>query len=378
MLDILPKSTMLYQKKYVDSLIQHEHDVALHNVGRYIVMPNEEDGTKTYFSVRAEKNVDLDENKLVEIKAEGQNNQVFHSNVNQIAISGVPIPTSPNDRKDLQIMRLNQPLEIFFNRRFIQQPWNLSFSAKPGSQSPRSDNAISLTFQANVGYFNHLNIAWTDNGITYTVLNHTRETIHEALFELDVSEFNHISIEYVENKVCFWINGHQMNAMYRTQAFRGLVKIDMGVKELGILTFYDRSLRKSEIVQHFIDKHVDNFTDDIVLIIIKMKKELTAPPIYPELPRSEDQGVQFRLNKISEIRDFLENEVNERDKLRRKYKTFWNVFLQRGSIFGFRRGRIGQRRGRNSSHRNRGSRELAARWNRDLRRRSQRIMRGFG
>ncbi len=111
-------------------MIQHEHDVALHNVGRYIVMPNEEDGTKTYISVRAEKNVDLDENKLVEIKAEGQNDQAFNSNIREIAISGVPIPTSPKDRKDLQIMRLNQPLKIH------STALDLSFSAKPGSQSP--------------------------------------------------------------------------------------------------------------------------------------------------------------------------------------------------------------------------------------------------
>ena len=42
-------------KEYVDRLIQHEHEVSLHSVGRYIVLPNEEDGTKTYFSVRAKK-----------------------------------------------------------------------------------------------------------------------------------------------------------------------------------------------------------------------------------------------------------------------------------------------------------------------------------
>ena len=64
-------------------------------------------------------------------------------------------------------------------------------------------------------------------------------------------------------------------------------------------------------------------------------KKPSAPNsnLYPELPESErpeeteqvDQGVQFRLNKISEIRDFLENEVDQRDKLRRKYKTVWNV-----------------------------------------------------
>ncbi len=65
-----------------------------------------------------------------------------------------------------------------------------------------------------------------------------------------------------------------------------------------------------------------------------MKKEPTAPPIYPELPQSEDQGVQFRLNKISKIRDLLENEVNERDKLRRKYKTVWNVLYNAAQISG--------------------------------------------
>ena len=32
-------------KEYVDWLIQHEHEVSLHSVGRYIVLPNEEDGT---------------------------------------------------------------------------------------------------------------------------------------------------------------------------------------------------------------------------------------------------------------------------------------------------------------------------------------------
>ena len=40
-------------KEYVDAQIQHEHELALHAIGRYIVLPNE-DGTKTYyFSVRA-------------------------------------------------------------------------------------------------------------------------------------------------------------------------------------------------------------------------------------------------------------------------------------------------------------------------------------
>ena len=68
-------------------------------------------------------------------------------------------------------------------------------------------------------------------------------------------------------------------------------------------------------------------------------KKPSAPNLnlYPELPQATEQvdrGVQFRLNKISEIRDFLENEVDQRDKLRRKYKTVWNVFYNTAQVSG--------------------------------------------
>ena len=71
-------------------------------------------------------------------------------------------------------------------------------------------------------------------------------------------------------------------------------------------------------------------------------KKPSAPNsnLYPELPEAtepsgaSDQGVQFRLNKISEIRDFLENEVDQRDKLRRKYKTVWNVCYNTAQVSG--------------------------------------------
>ena len=74
---------------------------------------------------------------------------------------------------------------------------------------------------------------------------------------------------------------------------------------------------------------------------IKMRKP-SAPNsnVYPELPEATepseatDQVVQFRLNKISEIRDFLENEVDQRDKLRRKYKTLWNVCYNTAQVSG--------------------------------------------
>ena len=59
----------------------------------------------------------------------------------------------------------------------------------------------------------------------------------------------------------------------------------------------------------------------------------SATQIYPDLSQ-QDQGIQFRLNKISKIRDFLENEVDQRDKLRRKYKTVWNVFYNTAQVSG--------------------------------------------
>ena len=67
----------------------------------------------------------------------------------------------------------------------------------------------------------------------------------------------------------------------------------------------------------------------------------TAPPIYPNLHGADseqahqaNQGEIFRLKKISEIREFLENEVHTRDKLRERYKTAWNVFYIIGQISG--------------------------------------------
>ena len=113
-------------KEYVGAQIQHEHEVALHAVGRYIVLPNEEDGTKTYFSVRAKKNVDLDSGKLVEVK----NGETF--NVRPIQIGVVSESEElPNPDKDLKIMQYNTSnLEIYFNPpNTMPAPWNLSFSA---------------------------------------------------------------------------------------------------------------------------------------------------------------------------------------------------------------------------------------------------------
>ena len=64
-------------------------------------------------------------------------------------------------------------------------------------------------------------------------------------------------------------------------------------------------------------------------------KKPTAPQLYPDLPQgSEDSGVEFRLKNIEEIRKFLDNEVSEREKLRRKYKAAWNVLYGAAQVSG--------------------------------------------
>ena len=73
-------------------------------------------------------------------------------------------------------------------------------------------------------------------------------------------------------------------------------------------------------------------------------KEASAPPLYPPLPQSDlqvdsqptaqvdsptadaapDAGETFRLKRISDIREFLENEVETRGRYRRRYKSAYN------------------------------------------------------
>ena len=81
---------------------------------------------------------------------------------------------------------------------------------------------------------------------------------------VDTTKLNHVTIQCVANKLNVWINGKQIRQ--HNLNFDSLHYIRMGMKELGIVSLYDRNLNKGEIVQHFVDHHVENFTDDEVLI----------------------------------------------------------------------------------------------------------------
>ena len=59
------------------------------------------------------------------------------------------------------------------------------------------------------------------------------------------------------------------------------------------------------------------------------KSEPSVPPIYPNLDqhvqledsKEEDEGKTFRLKRISDIREFLEKELETRGRYRRRYKS---------------------------------------------------------
>ena len=243
-------------KEYVDAQIQHEHELALHAIGRYIVLPNE-DGTKTYyFSVRAKKNVNLDSGKLVEISSKGM------QNVRPVQIGVVSESVElPNPDKDLKIMQYNTSnLEVYFNPpNTMPAPWNLSFSAViPNTTS-------TFWFQVNPSVRSRIEMLWNVDGLTFVIYDIRGQIEYtSSVSGLSQQDFHHVSIEYVDSKLCFWVNGVQ-EIVYRSLNLQ-LLSIELSVPKLGILSFYNRDLNKHEIVQHFIDHHVQNFTNDEVLI----------------------------------------------------------------------------------------------------------------
>ena len=57
--------------------------------------------------------------------------------------------------------------------------------------------------------------------------------------------------------------------------------------------------------------------------------EPSAPPIYPNLEEvvQKDEGETFRLKRISDIREFLEKELETRGRYRRRYKSVYNTAI---------------------------------------------------
>ena len=251
--------TDVVNKQYVDGLIQSERSAKPYEMGRYIVFPHD-DGTKAYFSVRARKNIDLERDKVVEIKYNTRNRaeSMFNDRPDDITIIKDITPL-PNPDKVLGVMSLNSTLGITFPN-FFSAPWTLLLLAKPGDPAVIPNNETRITFYNSDGQFMaHLTLIWALEGFSYVLGNNDRIS-----FNVDIRQFNHIALKYVGTTLTIWLNGiqvHQHNINLDT-----ISDIIIGVKELGIVSFYDRDLTKMEMIQHFIDNHVENFTNDEVLI----------------------------------------------------------------------------------------------------------------
>ena len=252
-------------KQYVDLQIQNEHDTRPYALGRYIVIPGD-DGIKRYFSVRAKKNINLDRDKVVEVKHDirNSNENEFNSHPQDIVISK-DIVLLPNPGKSLGVMRKqNDPFRINFEPPgFVPVPWTFLYCARP-EQPPQIIHSVLTCYNPTNQSFKYISITWTADSFKYAITNNVMTKENAISHNLDTTKLNHITFECIENKFCVWINGIQKES-YNIQ-LGDLTLITLREREIGIVSIYSKHLNKQEIVQHFVDNHVENFTNDEVLI----------------------------------------------------------------------------------------------------------------
>ena len=247
--------TDVVNKKYVDTFLEHhEHDLDV--IGRYLVISK--NGDESYVSLRTKKNIDLQQDLLLNITSEGLINTRDYS-INYP--KGVLI-NLPNDNKlgtinfyrQLNILTQVQLVDGTINVIEISQPWTFLFSAKPNLSS-----GIGRSF---IGFGNNssLFLEWSSGTFNYEMPNQ----IDRISIDIDTTQFNHIAFEYVGNKLTVWVNGksrksHNIN-------LGNLSSISMNIDQLGVLSLYDRELSKTEVAEHFVEYQVKNFSNDEVLI----------------------------------------------------------------------------------------------------------------
>ena len=233
--------TDVVNKKYVDTFL-HEHDLDV--IGRYLVISKNSD--KSYVSLRTKKNIDLQQDMLLNITGEGTTNTRF-----QLVVR---INILPNGNK-LGIMQLTGQLDIYtqINAK-LTQPWTFLFSAKPNL--PSGNNRSYLLFGTNSSLF----LDWSSGTFNYEMPNQ----IDRISIDIDTTQFNHIAFEYVGNKLTVWVNGKSRKS-YNID-LPDLSSISINVDQLGVLSRYDRELRKTEVAEHFVEYQVKNFSNDEVLI----------------------------------------------------------------------------------------------------------------
>ena len=237
---------MLLIKKDVDTFLEHhEHDLDV--IGRYLVISK--NGDKSYVSLRTKKNIDLS-NTYVNMTADGNE---FDDQI--ISISS-DITTVPNGN-NLGIMQLNRLLIITPIDDDLPEPWTFLFSVK--LKEPLTNNTSFLIFrsanQSTISIF----MRWTSGTFTYAITRTNATSIN-----IDTTQFNHIAFEYVGNKLTLWINGKSRKSHKVDLGKLSDVRID--VRQVGVVSLYNRELSKTEIAKHFVEYQVKNFSNDEVLI----------------------------------------------------------------------------------------------------------------
>jgi hypothetical protein len=163
-------------------------------------------------------------------------------------------------------MQLNSALDINLNPPYLPAPWTFLFSAKPGE--PLNLNETTISFYNPISNISDtvIKTMWTSTSFKYAILVN-RDVMNPGnttTFNLDTTQLNHITFEYVGTKLTVWVNG--MSRKTHNTTLNSIFSIRMVVRKLGILSLYTRELNKVEIIEHFIENHVKNFTDDEVLI----------------------------------------------------------------------------------------------------------------
>ena len=73
--------------------------------------------------------------------------------------------------------------------------------------------------------------------------------------------------------------------------------------------------------------------------MVKLSEPSAPPMIYPNLEEIQedvqnDEGETFRLKRISDIREFLEQELETRGRYRRRYKSVYNTTVYVNALAG--------------------------------------------
>jgi len=250
-------------KEYVDiEISRHWHNIKLKSIGRYILFPNSLDGSEnTYFSVRPRKNFDLSNGRIVAIDYHDQesNNLNVEHNLLRTTISQYTT-LHQNDNKDLGTFTLTFPMSIRF-RAPRSAPWTLIFSANPGNPEESQRSRTMLDFDQN----KTLKFEWDETSFTHKIKQNQR-ILAEKTVKVNTDEFHHFAFTYANRIFTFYLDGEKLKE-HNAPSFNQLVTIILGFAKMGLLHFYDRKLKEMEIVEHFVDFHLENFTNNHKVLI---------------------------------------------------------------------------------------------------------------